>query len=117
MDMSFENQGLFAPAETGPGLRRMTWHELCSRIAAVQDFRRLMSVSDQAEGAISTGSFDGRTARIIASGFSGFSGVSALQAEGEDLVNPTSSVNGKADPAHLDGQMTGVRSSRADVRV
>lgn len=113
MDMSFENQGLFAPAETGPGLRRMTWHELCSRIAAVQDFRRLMGSSGNSEITPSTGSFDGRTARIIASGFSG---VPAQSIENEGLVNPTSSVNGKADPAHLDGQMTGVRSSRADVR-
>lgn len=113
MDMSFDNQGLFAPPETGPGLRRITWHELCSRIAAVQDFRRLMGGQENGEGVVSTGSFDGRTARIIASGFSG---VSALQAEGEGLVNPTSSVNGKADPAHPTGQMTGVRPSRADVR-
>ncbi len=113
MDMSFENQGLFAPAETGPGLRQMTWHELCSRIAAVQDFRRLMAVKDSPEGFPSTGSFDGCTARIIASGFSG---VPAQLSDNESLVNPTSSVNGKADPAHPEGQTTGVRSSRADVR-
>lgn len=113
MDMSFENQGLFAPAETGPGLRRMTWHELCSRIAAVQDFRRLMGASGSTDLAASTGSFDGRTARIIASGFSG---IPAHQVEDEDLVNPTSSVNGKADRAHLPTQTTGVRPSRADVR-
>lgn len=113
MDMSFENQGLFAPAETVPGLRGMTWHELCSRIAAVQDFRRLMGVTDTGGGVLSTGSFNGRTARIIASGFSG---ASALQAEGEGIVNPTSSVNGKADMAHPERQTTGVRSSRADLR-
>jgi len=113
MDMSFENQGLFAPAETGTGLRRMTWHELCSRIAAVQDFRRLMGVSGSSELAPSTGSFDGRTARIIASGFSG---VPAHHVESKDVVNPNSSVNDKDDPAHPERQTTGVRPSRADVR-
>lgn len=93
MDMSFNKPGVFAPADLGAGLRAMTWHELCARIAAVQDLRRVVASANAGEEAISTGSFHGRAARIIASGFSG---VPAHLAEGEGFVNPTSSANGKA---------------------
>lgn len=113
MDMSFENQGLFAPVETGPGLRRMTWHELCARISAVQDFRRIMAADRSGGDVASTGSFSADTARIVASAISG---ITAQRADYEGLVNPNSSVNGKADPADPEGQLTGVRPSRAEAR-
>lgn len=93
MDMSFNQPGVFVPPEIGGGLRPMTWHELCSRIAAVQDLRRVLASASAGEEAIFTGSFHGRAARIIATGFSG---VSTQSAEGECLVNPVSSANGKA---------------------
>jgi len=101
MDMSFNQPGTFAPAGSGAeigighaaGLRPMSWHELCARIAAVQDLRRVMASISSDEVSISTGSFHGQAARIIASGFSG---VPAHLAEGEGIVNPTSSANGKA---------------------
>lgn len=93
MDMSFNPSGAFAPTDIGGGLRPMTWHELCSRIAAVQDLRRVMAAASTGEETISTGSFHGRAARIIATGFSG---VSTQSAEGEGVVNPVSSANGKA---------------------
>lgn len=101
MDMSFNQPGVFAPpsfgaeigVDFGPGLRPMTWHELCTRIAAVQDLRRVMASVSGSDEWISTGSFHGQAARIIASGFSG---ASAHSAEGEALVNPNSSANGKA---------------------
>jgi len=101
MDMSFNPPGAFAPAgigaefatDFGSGLRPMSWHELCARIAAVQDLRRVMASISSDEVSISTGSFHGQAARIIASGFSG---VPAHSAEGEGIVNPTSSANGKA---------------------
>ena len=93
MDMSFNKPGVFAPADFGAGLRAMTWHELCARIAAVQDLRRVVASANAGGDTISTGSFHGRAAQIIASEFSG---VPAHSAEGEGLVNPTSSANGKA---------------------
>lgn len=93
MDMSLNQPGAFAPPVTGDGLRPMNWHELCSRIAAVQDLRRVMASASAREETISTGSFHGRAARIIATGFSG---VSAQTTEGEEHVNPVSSANGKA---------------------
>lgn len=93
MDMSFNNPGQFVPADAGAGLRLMTWHDLCSRIAAMQDLRRIMATAGYSDEVPSTGSFDGRTARIIASGFSG---VSAQSGDDEGVVNPESSVNGKA---------------------
>lgn len=93
MDMSFNPPGVFAPTEIGGGLRPMTWHELCSRIAAVQDLRRVMASASAGEETISTGSFHGRAARFIATGISG---ASAQSAEGEGLVNPVSSANCKA---------------------
>lgn len=94
MDMSFTPPGVFAPTELAGGLRPMTWHELRSRIAAVQDLRRVLASANAGEEALSTGSFHGRAARIIASGFSG---VSTHTMEGECLVNPVSSANGKAE--------------------
>jgi len=93
MDMSFNQPGVFAPSEIGVGLRPMTWHDLCARIAAVQELRRVMALAGAEEEAISTGSFHGRAARIIATAFSS---VSAQSNEGEGLVNPVSSANGKA---------------------
>jgi hypothetical protein len=94
MDMSFNPSGAFAPTEIGGGLTPMTWGGLCARIAAAQDLRRAMAAASAGEETISTGSFHGRAARIIATGFSG---VSTQSAEGECLVNPVSSANGKAD--------------------
>lgn len=93
MDMSFNQPGAFALSDTGGGLRPMTWHELCARIAAGQDLRRVIASASVEEQTISTGSFHGRAARIIATGFSG---VSAQTTEGEERVNPVSSANGKA---------------------
>jgi len=93
MDMSFTQPGVFAPTEAGAGLRPMTWHELCARIAAVQDLRRVMASAGQSDDAIFSGSFHGQAARLIASGFSG---APAQRMESEGIVNPTSSANGKA---------------------
>lgn len=93
MDMSFNQPGVFAPYEFGAGLRPMTWHELCARIAAVQDLRRALASASAGVEATSTGSFHGRAAQIIASEFSS---VPAHLVEDEGAVNPTSSVNGKA---------------------
>jgi hypothetical protein len=93
MDMSFNNPGQFVPADAGAGMRLLTWHDLCSRITAMQDLRRIMATAGYPDEAPSTGSFHGRAARIIASGFSG---VSPQSGNDESAVNPNSSVNGKA---------------------
>jgi hypothetical protein len=92
MDMSFNDPGAFAPADTGSGLRPLMWHDLCARIAAAQDLRRAFDFGQAQGDVVSPGSFHGMAARIIASGFSG---VSAHGGMDEVLVNPTSSANGK----------------------
>lgn len=99
MDMSFNDPGQFAPADAGAGLRLMTWHELCSRIAAVQDLRRVLLAAGSVDQGSSSGSFDSRTARIIASGFAGAWAQSGID---EGYVNPNSSVNGKAPSGRPD---------------
>lgn len=113
MDMSFENSAFLRPREMVPGLRPMTWHGLCAQITALQDLRRSMArVSDGLEP-IAAGSFDGATARLIATGFSG--GLAQIEAR-KQSVNPTSSANGKPLLGTPDDAMTGVWTGRAEAR-
>lgn len=92
MDMSFNQPGVFAPTDFGAGLRPFSWHELCSRIAAVQDLRRAMALASASEHTISTGSFHGQAALIMARTKTDIAGQTI---EGERLVNPVSSANCK----------------------
>lgn len=113
MDMSFNDPGSFAPADVGTGLRPLAWHDLCARIAAAQDLRRAFGQLENAGEAVSPGSFHGKAARIIASGFSG---VSAYGGMDEVAVNPTSSMNGKGKLVTSDTRMAALRSPRAEAR-
>ncbi|MFM2370710.1 MAG: hypothetical protein RIS85_432 [Pseudomonadota bacterium] len=92
MDMSFNDPGVFAPADAGTGLRPLMWHDLCARISAAQDLRRALDAGRGGDEALSPGSFHGMAAHIIASGFPGISAHGGMD---EALVNPTSSANGK----------------------
>lgn len=122
MDMSFNDPGGFATGDASLGLRPLTWDGLCARIAAAQDLRRALTawpgLSETGHRVIATGdavkaggSFHRQTATFIASGIVG---VSPQMGAGEHLVNPNSSVNGKANPGTPKGLNTGARSGRTE---
>ncbi len=113
MDMSFENSAFQLPGEMAPGLRPLTWHGLCAQITALQDLRRSMAQDSRAADDIPAGSFDGATARLIATGFSGGPAQITLR---KQSVNPTSSANGKPLLGTPDDAMTGVWTGRAEAR-
>jgi hypothetical protein len=122
MDMSFNDPGGFATGDAALGLRPLTWDGLCARIAAAQELRRALTswsglaetghrVAATGDAVNASGSFHRQTATFIASGIAG---VSPQIEAGEHLVNPNSSVNGKANPGTLESLNTGVRSGRTE---
>lgn len=113
MDMSFENSAFLLPGEMAPGLRPLTWDGLCAQITASQDLRRAMAYAPGLSDDIPAGSFDGATARLIATGFSGSLAQNAIRKQD---VNPTSSANGKSLLAKPEDPTTGVWTVRAEVR-
>ena len=113
MDMSFENPAALAFDDSAFGLRPLTWHGLCAQIVAMQDLRRALAKQPLQGEAGSRGSFDARTASLIATGFSGNSAQRAIH---ESPVNPTSSANGKPLLSKSVDVTTGVWTGHAEVR-
>lgn len=114
MDMSFNDPRALARAvaghDDGVALQAMTWHDLCARIRAAQDLRRVMSTQQGGDAADYAGSFHLAAARIITSGIPG---VPAHLVSDEERVNPISSADGKArtgTPDAIEGRpATGLR--------
>ncbi|HQS69940.1 MULTISPECIES: hypothetical protein [unclassified Novosphingobium] len=111
--MSFEPSAFLLPGETAPGLRPLTWHGLCAQITALQDLRRSMAHISGASDTIPGGSFDGATARLIATGFSGNPAQIMIRKQG---VNPTSSANGKPLLGTPDDTKPSVWTGHAEAR-
>lgn len=95
MEMGFND---LRPADTGDSgqeLRPLGWRELCARLAAAQDLRRiLVEHPDQSQPA-GGASFHQSAARLLVS-----RAMNGIRPErkiaGETVVNPTSLANGKA---------------------
>lgn len=113
MDMGFENVAVPEQGDVAFGLRALTWHGLCAQITAMQDLRRALLVPAAPVAGGVAGSFDARTARFVAAGFSG---VPAQGAGREPPVNPTSSANCKAHADTIPPAMTGVWTGHAEAR-
>ncbi|MCX7285743.1 MAG: hypothetical protein NTX28_17180 [Novosphingobium sp.] len=111
--MSFETSAFLPQDEMAPGLRPLTWHGLCAQITALQDLRRSMAADPGETATNPAGSFDGATARLIATGFSNAPAQIAIRKQG---VNPTSSANGKPILARSDDARTGVWTGPAEAR-
>lgn len=111
--MSFNDPAAFLSGDSaaweGPGLRPLTWHGLCARITAAQDLRRAFEAMGNIGHELTTGSFHGATAALIASNLRG------VPAH-EDLVNPMSSANGKAPLGTSEGLTTQARQDRSEAR-
>lgn len=101
MDMEFTTSRAFETDDSAPGLRPLGWSELCARLAAAQDLRRIGApgwliagdVASHADGR--WGSFHHPSARMLLDGSSGqplpeWDG--PQQAEGP--VNPNCSMDG-----------------------
>ena len=93
MDMGqTESRAFEAPPEAA-ALRPFGWGELCARLVAAQDLRRI-----QAQGTLRAGphagSFHQGAAALLGSAEAGWQNVEAV---GQEPVNPTSSTNGKGN--------------------
>lgn len=113
MDMSLNDHAAFFGGDTvstaGSGLRPLSWHGLCARIAATQDLRRSMCAEGEDGLAEEGGSFHRLTAAFIASNVWG-------NPPHERVVNLKSSANGKAGLGTFAADMTVTRQGRAEAR-
>ena len=113
MDMSLNDHAAFFggdPASAaGAGLRPLSWHGLCARIAATQDLRRSLGAEGECGDAERGGSFHRLTAAFIASNVQG-------NLAHERVVNPNSSSKSKADLGTFAADMTVTRQGRAEAR-
>ncbi|WP_157083081.1 hypothetical protein [Novosphingobium lentum] len=95
MEMGFTEYDSRLSGESAQDLRPFGWSELCARLVAAQDLRRLIAI-DATGHTNTTGrrprrqpgqaSFHRNTARLI-----------AMRQQADRFVNPKSSTNGKAD--------------------
>lgn len=93
MDMGHtESRAFDAPPEAGT-LRPLGWSELCARLVAAQDLRRVAATTADAR-APRQGSFHQGAAALIGSAEPG---AQSAEAGPQDFVNPTSSTNGKGN--------------------
>jgi hypothetical protein len=104
MDMGLTNSGAFDARDVDAALRPLGWSELCARLVAAQDLRRvqeprtlpiseLLQMNRTRSEAVAGG--------FAKSEFGSFHRVAALMLETgrgrQDFVNPTSSSSGKDD--------------------
>ena len=93
MDMGqTESRAFEAPPEAA-ALRPFGWGELCARLVAAQDLRRIQAQDTQRSGP-RLGSFHEGAATLLGSAEAGRQ---SAEAGDQDLVNPTSSTNGKGN--------------------
>lgn len=97
MDMGINDTRPLVPADSGPGLRPFGWTDLCARLAAAQDTRRVLALSASAAG-------EGGAQPDEAAGAFHRSAAALLLHAGtnaEAAVNPNPSANGKHEPGNV----------------
>jgi hypothetical protein len=101
MDLGFDDLRGKAGAESAGVLRELHWAEFCARLEAAQDLRRLSQDAALAPpGGTSPGSFHRVAAWMLHRAQSQGTKESWIRDRNndrEDLVNPTSSANGKME--------------------
>lgn len=93
MDMGHTESRAFDALPEAGALRPLGWSELCARLVAAQDLRRVSATAPDAR-APRQGSFHQGAAALIGSAEPG---AHSAEAGAQDFVNPTSSTNGKGN--------------------
>lgn len=108
MNMAFPDSRGFDAGATTPGLRPLAWSELCARLVAAQDLRRIRAHSEgypPRDAAPALGSFHGGAAHLL-----------EHHGGSQALINPTSSINRKG-PAGTHGDSREPPAERAPERL
>jgi len=111
MNMAFSDSRTFDTGEGTLALRPLAWGELCARLTAAQDLRRLQAVG-AARGMAGedtlAGSFHGGAAQMLEHhGGQSDNRQQGQNDEAQDLVNLTSSINRKgSEGKHVDSRET-----------
>ncbi|NKJ42763.1 hypothetical protein [Novosphingobium sp. SG916] len=101
MDLGFDDLRGLVGAESAGVLRELHWAEFCARLEAAQDLRRVSRDAALAmPGGTGLGSFHRVAAWML-------HGAGHHRVGHEDLVNPTSSANGK-----MEGSTTVMKPNR-----
>jgi len=96
MDMGFIDSPAPEPGDSVQGLKPLGWRELCARLAAAQDLRRILTEGSALPQISGEASFHRPAARLlIRSVRVERNGSSPINPEA--VVNPIPSANGKAD--------------------
>jgi hypothetical protein len=93
MNMAFPDSRGFDAGATVPGLRPLAWSELCARLVAAQDLRRVRALAADprpVDAAPAPGSFHGAAAHLL-----------EHHGGSQDLINPTSSINRKGRAGNI----------------
>lgn len=93
MDMGQTESRAFEAPPEATALRPLAWGELCARLVAAQDLRRIQA-HDTLQAGPHTGSFHHGAAALLGSAEPG---IPRVEAGRQDFVNPTSSANGKGN--------------------
>jgi hypothetical protein len=102
MDMGLTNSGAFDARDVDAALRPLGWSELCARLVAAQDLRRIQDPRVRVISGLlqkDRPHSEGTGGGFAKSDFGSFHRVAALMLESgrgrQDFVNPTSSSSGK----------------------
>lgn len=103
MEMTFQDLRTADSVESEHGLRAFGWAELCARLGAAQDLRRVMAGGANGVSATGAGAFHRPSAQLLA----------RQPHKDEGAVNPTSSADGKAALGTTQGEPQ-LRQDRAE---